>query len=156
MIRVALFYILKNLYVWFNGIQVNFHICFLSIVTCSFLKTSSYTYKRMRVRKEHRSLLQKQFDFVGILNKFHPQTTLLRTASIEKVMGIIYKMLWGAVTRLKWARGQGQGGASWPNPDHDELVYNCIYCTPGLYYSWSCWFQATAESGKKHSKCVKN
>lgn len=103
--RVALFYNFKNGYVWFNGIQVGFHICFWSIVTCSFLKTSLYTYKRMRVRKEYRSLLQKQFDFADILNKFHPQTTLLRTASIEKVTRKIYKMLWGA----QWPGGSGAG-----------------------------------------------
>lgn len=103
---MALFYIFKNLYVWFNGILVDFHICFGSNVTCSFLKTSLYTYKRMRVRKKQRSLLQKQFDFADILNKFHPQTTLLRTASVEVVMGIIYKMLWGA----QWPDGSGAGG----------------------------------------------
>lgn len=49
---------------------------------------------------------KKQFDFADILNKFHPQTTLLRTASVEVVMGIIYKMLWGA----QWPDGSGVGG----------------------------------------------
>lgn len=90
--KVALFYIKK--YIWFNGIQVDSYICFWSIVTCSLLKTSLYTHKKIRLRKAHSSLVSwKQCDLVDILKKFHPQTALLRTTDTDKGMGIRHKML---------------------------------------------------------------
>lgn len=36
-------------------------------------------------------------------------------------------------------------GIVWPRPNHEELVYSCVYNTPGLYYPSVLKGKATSE-----------